>query len=124
MSMNITYRVRWQLCEPQLAQLWAIKTKHEHSEAYRRFEQEYGMESLMIEPRQPNAEEASSDNSLWWGAVAYPSGLDFLEFEEFQEIVLGFVSELRRTFGGDNWEVFLYDNEEPAKWHEEKEMFY
>jgi hypothetical protein len=85
MSMNIAYRVRWQLCEPQLAQLWAIKTKHEHSEAYRRFEQEYGMESLMIEPRQPSAEEASSDNSLWWGRLLTHQGLISSNLRSFKK---------------------------------------
>jgi hypothetical protein len=120
MSMNITYRVRWLLNEAQVDQAMAIRAKHEQSEAFRHMDEDYGMESLMIEPREPVANVAT----LWWGSVRYPAGLDFLAFEEFQEIVLGFVSELRRTLGGESWEVFLDDYQNPAKWDEAKGMFY
>ena len=97
----------------------AIRQKHEQAQRFRRLDDDYGMESLMLQPYDAD----NGDETLWFGAVKYPYNLDMDDFDDFQELVLDFVSELRRELGGENWEVFLSDNEEPATWDECRQCF-
>ena len=119
MSTEIKYQVLWEINEEQAEQINTIQQKHEQLRAFRLLDEEYGIESLSIFPMDAEAR----GKCLWGGSFKYPSNFEIDDYEIAAEIVLSFLTELRRNFGGQSWQVNLADFDFPALWNEEKEMF-
>ncbi|PKH30811.1 hypothetical protein [Shewanella sp. ALD9] len=113
MGVGMSFSAKLELNEAQETELEAMTLRHEQATSFQFQLQECCGESLSYDLFEGE----------FSGYIKYPLSHDPSDWSDFEGIVLAWLSEVRRTFGGDDWQVYRQDVE-PVAWIEASQSYY